>query len=347
MISRSHGLAAATTVCLVLTWASTAAANPTARLVYVRGEGADACPEEAEMRRAVAARLGYDPFRPIATTTLTAEVKREKGVYRGRVRLVDDAGVERGARDLESRANDCHDLTTAMALSMSIAIDPLSLTRAPVAEPAPVVPSAAEPDHEPGPTSPEPVKADAVAEPAPAVRAGAEAREPPPTPSADPPRFALGAGGHVAAGIAPAAAFGLRVSTDLVTQRWSVGLEGRFDLPAGAASSEGGRSRTSLAGGAFLPCVKVPLVWACGVILLSRVEAEAVEVSSPRADAFFFVGLGLRLQGVIELPEGFRVRLGGDVLGHPTPFELALNGRPVHRSSDVSALFGISLARIF
>ena len=296
------------------------------------------------MRRAVATRLGYDPFRPHAATILTAEVKREKGVFHGRVRLVDDAGVERGTRDLESRAEDCRDLTTAMALSMSIAIDPLSMLRGAQAPPE----VSAEPPVAEGPAPTEPAPGAALVAPegpkgAGVSGGGAPERGPPP----DPPRFALGAGGHVAIGIAPAAALGLRVSTELVSRRWSASLEGRLDLPSSASSSEGGRSQTSLAGGALVPCLRVPLVWACGVLLLSRVDAEATGVTAPRSDAFFFLGAGLRLQAAIELPEGFRVRLGGDVLAHPSPFVLTLNGRRVHRSSDVSAIGGISLARIF
>lgn len=318
-------------------WAAVAQANPTAKLVYVRGEGADSCPDEAEMRKAVAARLGYDPFRPFATTTLTAEITKDKNAFRGKVRLVDEAGVERGARDLESRAADCRDLTTAMALSMSIAIDPLSMTRPPPSE-ASVVAEPAEPPPEP---TPEPPPAPPPAPPK------AEAPAPTPPPVSPPPRFALGAAGHIAVGIAPSVAVGLRPSAEVLAARWSVGLEGRFDFAAGEASTEGGRTQTSLAGGAVVPCLKIPLVWACGVVLLAQVHAESLQVTAPRSEGFFFFGAGLRLHGAVELPEDFRLRIGGDVLAHPTPFELALNGRPVHRSSDVSAAFGLALVRIF
>lgn len=331
-------LAAFAIVAALLGWARVASANPTARLVYVRGEGADTCPDEAEMRKAVAARLGYDPFRPFATTTLTAEISKDKTAFHGRVRLVDEAGVERGARDLESRAADCRDLTTAMALSMSIAIDPLSMTRPPPTEASVVT----EPER-----APEPPPAPEAPPPAPAKPAPPDVPPPDRTPASSPPRFALGAAGHVAVGIAPAASVGLRPSVEVLAPRWSVGLEGRFDFAAGSASSEGGRTETSLAGGAVVPCLKIPLVWACGVVLLAQVRAESIQVTQPRSEGFFFFGAGLRLHGAVELPEDFRLRIGGDVLGHPTPFELSLNGRPVHKSSAVSAAFGIALVRMF
>jgi hypothetical protein len=316
-------------------------ASPTSRLVYVRGAGAESCPDEAEMRRAVATRLGYDPFRSLAQTTLTAEIHREKGVFRGRVKLVDDAGVERGARDLESRADDCSDLTTAMALSMSIAIDPLSVLRPPpkveepsaAAEPPSSPPASSPPSSLPPPSAPPAVDRPTSSAPSPDV--------------ADPARFALAAGGHVAFGIAPAPALGFRVSGEIATRRFAVGLEGRLDLPASSESSEGGRSRTSLAGAALVPCVRVPLAWACGVLLASRVDAEAISVTAPRSDAFLFFGAGARLVTAIPLPEGFNLRIGGDALVHPVPFELTLNGRRIYRSSVVSAIAGVAVARIF
>jgi hypothetical protein len=306
------------------------------------------------MRDAVATRLGYDPFRPIASTTLTAEIRREKGIFRGRVRLVDEAGVERGARDLESRADDCRDLTTAMALSMSIAIDPLSVTRPdrPVGSVGSV---SAPPSADAPPPLDDAPRADPVAAPAaspPVAATPSAADRPSPSPAArgegdDPPRFVLGAGAHVAFGIAPAAAIGFRISTELATRRYAVALEGRFDLPASSDTAEGGRIRTSLAGGAIVPCVRIPLVWACGVVLVARVAAEAVEVTTPRSDGFLFLGAGARLVGSLPLPQDFSLRIGGDVLAHPVPFELTVNGRSVHRSSAVSALAGVALAHNF
>jgi hypothetical protein len=61
--------------------ASSARAAPTSRLTYVRGPGAEKCPDEAELRRAVAERLGYDPFFPAANRTIVAEITRTQGGY--------------------------------------------------------------------------------------------------------------------------------------------------------------------------------------------------------------------------------------------------------------------------
>jgi hypothetical protein len=319
----------------------TVLAAPTSRLVYVRGPGAEACPDEAQLRSAVATRLGYDPFRPHATTTLSADLRRERGVYRARVSLVDDAGVERGTRDLESHAADCSDITNAMALSMSIAIDPLSVMRIADAQTA----------NDPKPDDPTPRQDGAVLPVAPPPPAEPE-RIPAPRPDPvkelpDPWRFALGAGAHGAFGGAPSVAFGVRLSTELATRRFAFGVEGRLDLPASAESGEGGRVRASFAGGAFVPCLRVTRIWACGLLLLGRASVEAYEISAPRSDSIFYWGAGARLAYQVAFVESYALRLTGDLLAHPSAFDLTVNGRSVFRSSAVSGALGVGLMRIF
>ena len=76
-----------------------ARASPSAKLVYVRGAGADARPAEAALRKAVAIRLGYDPFLAAAQKTVIAQVTRTSEGYRARVQIVDDDGKARGERD--------------------------------------------------------------------------------------------------------------------------------------------------------------------------------------------------------------------------------------------------------
>jgi hypothetical protein len=61
---------------------SMAWAAPTAKLSYVRGEGAEACADEADLKKAVAARLGYDPFRVVADVALSISVEGKQAVSR-------------------------------------------------------------------------------------------------------------------------------------------------------------------------------------------------------------------------------------------------------------------------
>src|SRR4051794_30142669 len=97
-----------------------ARASPSAQLVYARGLGAEQCPDGDALRRAVAARLGFDPFFSYAKQVIIAEIGAAKKGFRGRVRVLDEAGRVRGERVVESASNDCAEMVRAMALGISI-----------------------------------------------------------------------------------------------------------------------------------------------------------------------------------------------------------------------------------
>src|SRR5580658_7755914 len=128
----SSRIALAASIALpILTATQLALATPSARLVYSRGPGAESCPDEAALRKAVASRVGYDPFFAWAEKTIVASLLRvdPKG-FVARVHLVDGAGVEHGSRELRSDQT-CADLLDAAALAIAIAIDPLLLAPLP------------------------------------------------------------------------------------------------------------------------------------------------------------------------------------------------------------------------
>ncbi len=132
MSRETHALACLAFAVVTLVGGRAEAAR-SARLIYVRGHGADTCPDEDAVRNAVAARLGYDPFVAFAANILVAHVRREGDGFHTAVGLVDENGVERGARQLTVDSRECADAIAAMALTISIAIDPLSLTGPPQA----------------------------------------------------------------------------------------------------------------------------------------------------------------------------------------------------------------------
>src|SRR4030081_2361177 len=84
----------------LLTAVRSAHASPSARLVYARSADAASCPNETTLRRAVAARFGYDPFFAWARQTVVVQISRDGRRYTARVQLVDDQGLARGAREL-------------------------------------------------------------------------------------------------------------------------------------------------------------------------------------------------------------------------------------------------------
>jgi hypothetical protein len=228
----------------------------------------------------------------------------------------------------------------------------------PAATPPPPVPPASPTSRPDVTTGASPPVADAITPatgsatgPPPAPGAGDTVGVEPPSPeeaAADIPHFAIGAGGHVAFGAAPAVAVGVSVSAEVATGRWSLGLEARYDSPASAHTTQGGTARTTLAGGAFVPCIRAKGTWACGVVMASRVGSDAQgPTGSSVTDASLFVGLGARLVMHLSLPMDFALRVSGEVLGHPVPYELVANGARVFKSSVVSTMIGPSIVRAF
>src|SRR5579863_61573 len=120
-------------------------AAPTARIVYSRAVGADSCPDEQALRRAVASRVGYDPFFAWAKKTIVAGMALDKPRgFVARVALVDENGTEHGTRELRTEG-PCSDLLEASALAIAIAIDPQSLAPRPEAHEPPPEPTTAQP----------------------------------------------------------------------------------------------------------------------------------------------------------------------------------------------------------
>ena len=240
-------------------------------------------------------------------------------------------------------------ILVTMAPSEAFAAQPSEFS--PTPEPAPQSPA---PPPQPEPLVPPKPEAPVTGDipPPQTLAPKAAPAEPPKDPvveaMADVPHFAVGAGGAVAFGSAPEVAVGVRASAEVATGRWSLGVEGRYDLPASAETAQGGRARTSLAGGSFVPCFRAKGTWACGVVLASRVAVDGTSASGASAsDASFFLGVGARLEMHLSLPLDFALRVVGEVLAHPIPYELRAGGERVFKSSVVSASLGPMLVRAF
>lgn len=331
---RLRRVASALVLAGVLAWSARVDASPTARLVYVRGDGAEACPDEETLKQAVAARLGYDPFRPLVQNTLFAEIHRRKeGGFVANIKLVDDAGIERGARRFEESGGDCTELSATMALSISIAIDPRSALK----------PGSTTSKEGPGPvvTEPErPAEPEAIAPQAPVPL---QLRTVPAGPAA---RVGVGFGVHGALGAAPSATAGVHLSAEVLWSRLSAGLELRADLPASSKTGSG-TVRTGLVGAELVPCGRLAWASACAILLVGRVRAEIVDVTVPTSENFVFAAGGIRLAADVHVATGIGLRLAGDLLGTITPFVIDVNGTSVYDSPAVSGLASATLVRFF
>jgi hypothetical protein len=278
-----------------IVFASAAFASPSAHLVYLRNAGAESCPDETAVRSAVAARLGYDPFFPSAAETMFIEISVEKGQYRARVKLVDGKNDVRGTREIAGSGSACSDMIDTLALSISIAIDPDSLTRSAATDAAHAEPESAEPAPPPVPVAPP-----AQPEPLPAAArpeaSGNEDRRQ--TNVTRPYHLELSLAPAVWFGSAPSVAFGGELGARLRWTHVSLGLSARADAPA-SGSIQGVDVSVGFLGGSAAACGHVSLLAACTVTTLGRLSATS-NASIARDDSAPRLLLGASLGA--ELP---------------------------------------------
>lgn len=310
---------------IALAISNTAGAFPSAKLVYVRGQGAETCPGEMELRMSVAHRLGYDPFNTGSRRTIMAVVEGNDERLTARMELVDEQGVSQGERKLEAAADRCGDLIRALALSMSIAIDP---------------------EHTgPDPNAPPLFRFE---KPAGESRADSSAEEPAPREeSRDAPLFLrFGLGGQVGLGTAPAPAAGLLVIGSARYRDFSAALEYRVDAQASRVLANGARIESSLMTGNVAPCFHHGPGLACGVFSFGVVQATS-DSAHPEDDAALYAAAGIRVGTEWQLPHPLILRTHADLLGALTRPHIELDAENVWEMPAVSGSLGLSLLGSF
>ncbi len=335
----SRGALHATFALLAGLAASRAAqAIPTARLEYERGADTESCPDEPALRRAVAERLGYDPFDGGATQTLHARLDHGGDGFSAVIQLRDPSGQIHAERRLEG-TRDCAELASAMALSMSIVIDPeRALERTPHASPnvreapppnAPRSDDAREPraPTRATPATPPPERVVVVRTPAPPpiIReriSGTIGR--------------VGASAHVSLGLEPAPALGFTLSSGWQRGPLSFALEARYDARASQSLPTAGTLRTEFFGGTLVPCYHRPPFVGCALLLGGALRAESRAVPDARADAGLFFAAGGRAG--LEWPLSARIRLlaQADLLLSLRPLTVRRNSENAWESSLIS-----------
>ncbi|HEY8038517.1 MAG TPA: hypothetical protein VIF15_01935 [Polyangiaceae bacterium] len=320
-------------VALLLLSSREVRAGASARLTYVRGPGAEKCPGEQAIRAAVSTRLGYDPFFPWAHDTLFVEVTRGGGAFHVEIKMVDQDNLQRGARSLAVKGSDCAAVVDAMALTISLTIDPSSIA-------GPTAPPPPPPPEPPAPPPPAP-------DPAPEPPRDAPAPPPPPPEAV---QAHLGVTAASALGSSPGLAAG---GAAFVGVRWralSLDVEARGDLPAtGAGNTAGVRVQSWLLAGSVVPCLHLGVGYACVVASGGSLTATAVQgVTSPQTSGGLWLAVGPRLGVELPLSDSFALRGYGEILVTPVKTELDLGSRPptqqVYTFSPVSGGVGIGVA---
>jgi hypothetical protein len=334
-----------------------AEASPSARLVYSRSESAASCPSENELRSAVAARFGYDPFFLYAPQTVVVQVARGHDEFRARVELVDAQGMARGTRELSSARATCGELFEAMALAISIALDASAVVQdtTPEAEPAPIapVPSSAPSTGAPSTGAPAPPPTALAPAAGPANPAPARPHEEPPAraPRANarsPVTFFAGADLRGSLGLAPSLAAGVGLFVGARYRSVSLALEGFADAPASSAPKDGvGRAESWLVAGAIAPCVHVAFAFACGLVEIGAIEARGLDVTQPETPSAPFVALGARLGAELPLSPVWAFRVGGDLLVDLNRPSLRIDGTEMWKFTVLAGGIAMGLAARF
>jgi hypothetical protein len=292
------------------------------RLRYERGAGAEHCPDELALRNAVSARLGYDPFDDDATRAVDASITRRADVLLGRVEVQTEEGDPGGSRQISSRQNDCSELASALSLAISIAIDPLSLSKPPL--PAAAIPAP--------PPSPLP----RAERPCPPPPEPAPAEEP-----ASPITFRASAGAHVALGAAPTpAAFGLDIDAGLRWRALSIDLGGRADIPM-SSETPSGTIATSLLFATVAPCGHVSFFSGCALGAFGAMRGEHVDLE--QRDSVPFVALGARAAAEVPIYEVVGLRIFADLLAPLIRTGVIVRGQEVWRAPVVQGAIGLAV----
>jgi len=317
------------------------------RLAYARSPDASDCPTASELQAAIADRLGYDPFDVAGPSTVIAVVSRQDGELRASVDVVDERGDSRGHRDIESADTDCRALAGALALSISIAIDPEhamasegTATESASSEAQPSGPVSAEspPSHRaPVPASVPPEAPAPDARPSPAdlpVPEPEQRARPAPTrgSTSKPPSrrrgFLSGALLFGTAGALPKPSLGGSLFGAVDVDRLAFGFELRGVNPTLSDFQEEGHFRSWMVAGGVSPCYVAGPVWLCGVALMGVLRADSFDVRRPDGASGVYLALGSRARFVQRLTGRLGLALEGEMLVTPAPVVVQLDGQP-------------------
>ena len=292
------------------------------------------CPSLASIRDAVAVHMGYDPFREPATEVIEIQIGRRSKGLTARLALSDLAGNLQGERTLGSGATDCQDLTEALVLAISIALDPLGtggrppLTSAeglaPASRPVAADGSDEEPDDK---GDPESISAH--------------------NPTRSTPDFVLDLAVGGVLDSAPSPTASLVLGGELRWLHASVALEGRADLPAGVQVSEGS-IRTALVLVQLVPCLRAGWFGGCLVAQGGVETAQARNLPAATVGLGAYSALGARALG--ELPVGasnLSLRLAADLLAPFTRSHVLVGSDSVFTTPAIAGALSMGAAYRF
>jgi hypothetical protein len=318
-------------------------ASPSARLVYVREGTATSCPDEASLRQAVKARIGYDPFFPWAYTTVVVEIGGEKRSFTATLRLADGTGVSRGARTLSS-VGPCAGLIDTVALAISIALEAS-------------VPPSAGPDDAPAEAPRNPPKPPPEPDP-PLVPIAPSAAPPPPSSAAELPSVPRKRPPAIHSAVGLDALVAVLGSVAPALDLWTsarIGV-GSFHLdvwaiePIAAHGPKGGGANVTLFAATVAPCLHASVFFVCAEGTTGWVHAAGTNLRDPRSGSAAFAAVGPRVGLEVPLGQSLSLRVRADLLVDVLGASVGVNDAAawsVTAAAHLSGLAGGGLAYRF
>jgi hypothetical protein len=309
------------------------------RLDSRREAGAESCPDEQALQRAVAERLGLNPFSSDAARTVSVRWKTSEAGFSAELSVTTETGATIGSRKLSSSKKDCSELAASTALALALIIDPLSLTRGPAPAPEP----------------------EALPPPPPPPSSSVEPEPPPPAPPAPPPIVVIeqppapppvehslwlgGALGLSLGEVPSTVSAALELSAGWKSRWLLIGARGTFVAPGISAQPTGNLGALVFGLGPFL-CAGASRAGGCASLRLGATYAWPSgfpEASAQRPAASFSAAIALGPYLDFAPVEELRVRLFVNGQLQPTVAVLVVKNDEVWRSSLFSLQTGVSI----
>jgi hypothetical protein len=325
------------------------------------------CWDEAEFRRSVAHRVGYDPFRENTPVNVSIRVGGSTRAVDGQVEWQTTNGKRMGERRFIAKDGNCTRLLAEMSFAVALQIELLTpktsagTSAVPSAEDSAVsstslpIPTtgalpSARPPPSPPPATPRP------AEPEPDVAASAtgrrssEAAAPTVEPESSAPSswpMWFGIGPSLALGIAPTITGDARLFFGVRRNELSVEVGVEASYPSTERQWDGTGFRQYLIGASAAFCGHRQALSACVLGKASQVRVSGLGVDNPRSPTGFVAQAGLRIARALQLGGPWSATAHLDALGLLTPYTVELSQADVWDMPRLGALAGIDVSARF
>jgi hypothetical protein len=335
-IGRAVSLLGAGIICGSLLAAAEGRARAAAFSVSLEYVAGPDCPDVADFKAVVVARLGHDPFSDGASDHVLVRMAPRDGALDGRIEWRDAKGRWVGDQSFPLITTDCLRLARSMGFALAVQIQLLEQTGA---APAAAAPRKVEPPElAPAPLPPAPAPPAPV--PSPELAATPEAAG---TAPSQRPAFALGAGPSIGFGMSSTPILLGRVLGALAWPHVSVELAAEVSVPATTRRADGaGFSQQHLLASAAA-CGLVTRWNACFLVNAGEVRMAGEDIAHPTSARVPVVEVGARVGVLQSLGRRGFLNAHADGLTILTRWTATLDQVPVWTAPRFAAALGLDV----